>query len=80
MGQLLDLQDARRELQAQLSAKAAEPRVNEGAVRQMEADVKQLEIDLAEALRLQKAATSGPVEMLPVPRLTHSQVLATSIS
>ena len=80
VGQWLDLHDARRELQAQLSAKAAELRVNEGVVKQLEADVKQLEIDLVEVRRLQKAATSGPIEMLPVPRVTHSQALATSIS
>ena len=80
VAQLLNLQDERRELQAQLSAKAADLRVNEGVVKQLEADVKQLEADLAEARRLHKAATSGPVEMLPVPRVTHSQALATSIS
>ncbi len=49
-------------------------------MKQLEADVRQLEADLAEARRLQEAATSGPVEMLPVPRVTHSQALATSIS
>ncbi len=80
LSQLLDLQDARRELQAQLSAKAAELRISEGTVIQLEADVKQLEIDLAEARRLQRAATSGPIERLPMPRVTHSQALATSIS
>ncbi len=80
VGQLLDLQDERCELQTQLSAKAADLRVNEGVVKQLEADVKQVEADLAEARHLHKAATSGPVEMLPVPRVTHSQALATSIS
>ena len=40
MGQLLDLQDERRELQAQLSAKAADLRVNEVVVKQLEAEVK----------------------------------------
>ncbi len=80
VSQLLDLQDARRELQAQLSAKAAELRVSEGTVKQLEADMKQLEIDLAEACRLQRAATTGPVEMLTLPRVTQSQALATSIS
>ncbi len=80
VSQLLDLQDARRELQAQLSAKAAELRVSDRAVKQLEADMKQLEIDLADARRLQKAATNGPVEMLPVSRVTQSQALATSIS
>ncbi len=48
--------------------------------RQLEADKRQLEIDLDEARRLQRAATTGPVEMLPVPRVTQSQALATSIS
>ncbi len=80
MGQLLDLRDARRELQAQLSVKAAELRVSEGAVKHLEADMRQLEIDLAEARHLQKAATTGPVEMLSVPRVTQSQALVTSIS
>ncbi len=80
VSQLLDLQDARRELQAQLSAKAAELRVSEGTVKQLEADMKQLEIDLAEARHLRRVATSGPIEMLPVPRVTHSQALAMSIS
>ncbi len=80
VGQLLDLQDVRRDLQAQLSTKAAELRVSQGIVKQLEADMKQLEIDLAEAHRLQRAATSGPVEMLPVPRVTHLQALATSVS
>ena len=80
VSQLLDLQDARRELQAQLSAKAAELRVSEGTVKQLEADMKQLEIDLAEARRLQRAATTGTVEMLPLPQVTQSQALATSIS
>ena len=73
VGQLLDLQDERRELQVQLSAKAADLRVNEGVMKQLEAD-------LAEARRLQKVAPSGPFEMLPAPRVTHSQALTTSIS
>ncbi len=47
--------------------------------RQLEADKRQLEIDLDEAHRLQRATTTGPIEMLPVPRVTQSQVLATSI-
>ncbi len=80
VGQLLDLQDARRELQTQLSAKAAELRVSEGIAKQLEADMRQLEIDLSEARRLQRASTSGPVEMLPMSRVTQSQALATSIS
>ncbi len=79
VSQLLELQDARRELQTQLSGKAAELRVSEGAVKQLEADMRQLEIDLTEARRLQKAATTGPV-MLRVPRVSQSQALATSIS
>ncbi len=78
--QLLELQEERRELQAQLSAKAADLRVTEGVVKQLEAQVTRLEDDLAETRRLHKAAMSGPVEMLPVPRVTHSQALATSIS
>ncbi len=49
-------------------------------MKQLEADKRQLEIDLTEARRLQKAATTGPVEMLPVPRVPQSQALATSIS
>ena len=94
VSQLLDAQNERREIQAQLSTKAAELRVSEGAVtqlemdkrqlevdkRQLEADKRQLKIDLDEARRLQRAATTGPVEMLPVPRVTQSQALATSIS
>ncbi len=48
--------------------------------RQLEADKRQLEIDLDEARRLQRAATTGPIEMLPIPRVTQSQALATSIS
>ncbi len=87
VSQLLDLQNARRELQAQMSAEAAELRVSEGAAKQLEADKKQLEadkrqleIDLDEARQLQRAATTGPVEMLPVTRVTQSQALATFIS
>ncbi len=38
MGQLLDSQNERREIQAQLSTKAAELRVSEGMVKQLEAD------------------------------------------
>ncbi len=100
MSQLLDLQDARRGLQVQLSAKAAELRVSKGATKQLEADKRQLEadkrqleadrkqleadkqqleIDLEEARRLQRVATTGPVEMLPIPRVTQPQALATSI-
>ena len=48
--------------------------------RQLEADKRQLEIDLDEARRLQRAATPGPIEMLPIPRVTQSQALAMSIS
>ncbi len=80
LSQLLDSQNTRRELQTQLSAKAAELRVSEGIVKQLEADKRQLEIDLVEVRRLQRAVTTGPVEMLPVPRVTQSQALATSIS
>ncbi len=77
---LLDLQEERRELQAQLSVKVADLQVTEGVVKQLETEVKRLEDDLAEARRLHKAATSGPVEMLPVTSVTHSQALAMSIS
>ncbi len=80
VSQLVDFQNTRRELQTHLSAKAAELRVSEGAVKQMEADKRQLEADLDEARRLQRAATTGPVEMSPVPRVPQSQALATSIS
>ncbi len=66
VGQLLDLQDERRELQAQLSAKAADLRVNEGVVKQLEAD-------LAEAHRLQRAIPAAPVETQcdPLASLGH---------
>ncbi len=94
VGQLLDTQNEWREIQAQLSSKAAELRVSEGTVKQLETDKKQLEADkkqleadkrqleihLDEARQLQRAATTGPVEMVPVPRVTQSQALATSIS
>ncbi len=87
VGQLLDSQNERREIQAQLSSKAAELRVSEGTVKQLEtdkkrleADKRQLESDLDEARRLQRAATTGPIEVLPGPRETQSQALATSIS
>ncbi len=71
--QLLEIQDERRDLQAQLSATAADLRVNEGVVRQLEAD-------LAEAHRLQRAVPSAPIETPSEPSVTHSQALATSIS
>ncbi len=73
VSQLLKTQEERRGLQAQLSAKAAELWVNEGVVRQLEAD-------LTEARRLQKAITPAPVETQPETYVTHSQALATSIS
>ncbi len=73
VSQLLETQEERRGLQAQLSAKAAELRLNEG-------DVRQLEADLVKARRLQKAAPPVPIEMPPQPHVTHSQALATSIS
>ncbi len=53
--------------------KAAELWVNEGVVRQLEAD-------LAEARRLQKTIPPAPIETLSETRATHSQALATSIS
>ncbi len=73
IGQMLEIKDERRDLQAQLSAKAADLRVNEGVMRQLEAD-------LAEARRLQKAIPPATVETPSEPRATHSQALATSIS
>ncbi len=73
ISQLLETQEERRGLQAQLSAKAAELRVNEGVVRQLEAD-------LVEARRLQKTIPPVPAETPPEPRVTHSQALDTSIS
>ncbi len=73
VSQLLETQEERLGLQAQFSAKAAELWVNEGVVKQLEAD-------LAEARHLQKAAPPVPVEIPPEPRVTHSQALATSIS
>ncbi len=73
VGQLLELQDERRDLQAQVSVKATDLQVNEG-------NVKRLEADLAEARRLQKAIPPAPVETPSEPSATHSQALATSIS
>ncbi len=73
ISQLLETQEERRGLQTQLSAKAAELRVNEGVVRQLEAD-------LAEARHLQKAIPPAPVETQPETRVTHSKALAISIS
>ncbi len=69
----MEIQEERRDLQAQLSAKAGELRVSKGVVKQLEAD-------LAEARCLQKTTPPAPVEMPSEPRVTHSQALATSIS
>ncbi len=89
VSQLLDAQNERREIQAQLSTKAAELRVSEGAVtqlkmdkrqlkadkRQVEADKRQLEIDLDQARRLQRAATTTMGE----PELALAQPSSVSV-
>ena len=73
VSQLGEVRGGRRDLQARLSAVAGELRVTKGAVQQLEAD-------LAEARRLQTAIPLAPIETPAEPHVTHSQVLATSIS